>query len=202
MAFNCIWDRLNSWIRWKFTRGSHALMNKDTGVANDLRAGDQVPSTQTPRPKAHPCTQAQGCVRPRSPYAHADPGTGTCGPTHIPNDHKEAWSSRKRQEKRAQKPHEKYGNIILKVAKHPFGSLWVYVICQIMARGRLQLTSGNLASENLVMKHFDWQVKFDVFVVSMATWTIEYNLQISLLISLHKICSLDFPINLHTTYYN
>ena len=29
----------------------------------------------------------------------------------------------------------------VKVAEHSFGSLWVYVICQIMARERLQLTS-------------------------------------------------------------
>ena len=36
----------------------------------------------------------------------------------------------------------------------------------------------------------------------MATSTIEYNLKISLFLSLHKICSLDFPINLHTAYYN
>ena len=35
----------------------------------------------------------------------------------------------------------------------------------------------------------------------MATWTIEYNLNISLLLSLHKIRSSDFPINLHTAYY-
>ena len=56
--------------------------------------------------------------------------------------------------------------------------------------------------KNILMKNFDWQVKFDVFVVSMATWTIEYNLKISLLLSLHKIRSLDFPINLHTAYYN
>ena len=52
------------------------------------------------------------------------------------------------------------------------------------------------------MKDFDWQVKFDVFVVFMATWTIEYNLKISFFLSLHKIRSLDFPINLHTAYYN
>ena len=52
------------------------------------------------------------------------------------------------------------------------------------------------------MKDFDWQVKFDVFVVSMATWTIEYNLKIPLLLSLHKIRSLDFPMNLHTAYYS
>ena len=52
------------------------------------------------------------------------------------------------------------------------------------------------------MKDFDWQVKFDVFLVSMATWTIEYNLKISLFLCLDKIRSLDFPINLHTAYYN
>ena len=45
-------------------------------------------------------------------------------------------------------------------------------------------------------------LKFDVFVVFMATRTIEYNLKISLLFSLQKIRSLDFPINLHTAYYN
>ena len=47
------------------------------------------------------------------------------------------------------------------------------------------------------MKDIDWQVKFDIFIFSMATWTIEYNLKISILFSLHKIRSLDFPINLH-----
>ena len=31
---------------------------------------------------------------------------------------------------------------------------------------------------------------------------IEDNLKISLLLSLHKILSLDFPINLRTAYYN
>ena len=44
------------------------------------------------------------------------------------------------------------------------------------------------------MKDFDWQVKFDVVVVSMATWTIEYNLKISLLLSLHKICSFSYKL--------
>ena len=34
-----------------------------------------------------------------------------------------------------------------KVAQHSFGSLWVYVICQIKAREMLQLTSWNLASK-------------------------------------------------------
>ena len=52
------------------------------------------------------------------------------------------------------------------------------------------------------MKDFDWQVKCDVFVVSTARWTIEYNLKISLLLSLHNIRSLDFPINLHPAYYD
>ena len=52
------------------------------------------------------------------------------------------------------------------------------------------------------MKDFDWQVKFVIFIVSTGAWMIENNLKISLLLSLHKICSLDFPINLHTAYYN
>ena len=52
------------------------------------------------------------------------------------------------------------------------------------------------------MKYFDWQVKFDIFEASMATWMIEYNLKISLKLSLKKIQSLDFPINLHIAYYN
>ena len=30
--------------------------------------------------------------------------------------------------------------------------------------------------KNILMKDFDWQVKCDVFVVSMETWTIECNL--------------------------
>ena len=91
----------------------------------------------------------------------------------------------------------------LKVAEHSFGSLWVYVICRIMARERLQLTSWNLASEKHTDERF-WLtlVKCDIFIVSMATWTIEYNLKISLLPRLHKIRSLDFPMNLHTAHYN
>ena len=42
----------------------------------------------------------------------------------------------------------------------------------------------------------------DTVLVSMATWTIEYNLKIPLLSSLPKIRSLDFSINLHIAYYN
>ena len=52
--------------------------------------------------------------------------------------------------------------------------------------------------KNILLKDFDWKVKFDIFVVSMATWMIEYNLKISLLLTLHNIRSLDSPINLHT----
>ena len=54
--------------------------------------------------------------------------------------------------------------------------------------------------KHILMKDFDRQVKCDVFVVSMATGTIERNLKISLLLSLHKIPSLDFPVNLHAAY--
>ena len=42
----------------------------------------------------------------------------------------------------------------VKVAEHSFGSLKVYVICQIIARERLQLTSWNLASEKYTDKRF------------------------------------------------
>ena len=56
--------------------------------------------------------------------------------------------------------------------------------------------------ENILMKDFYRQVKCDVFVVSIATLTIEHNLKISLLLSLHKIRSLDFPINLRTASFN
>ena len=43
---------------------------------------------------------------------------------------------------------------LFKVVEHSFGSLWVYVICQIMARERLQLTSWNLASEKYTDERF------------------------------------------------
>ena len=92
---------------------------------------------------------------------------------------------------------------VIKVTDHSFGSLWVYVICQIMWQEKgCSSQAETWQVKNILMKDYDWQVKCDVFVVSMATWTNEYNLQISLLLSLHKICSLDFPINLHTAYYN
>ena len=52
--------------------------------------------------------------------------------------------------------------------------------------------------KNVLIKDFDWQVNLDIFVVSMATWTIEYNLKILLFLSLHKIHLLDFPVNLYT----
>ena len=40
--------------------------------------------------------------------------------------------------------------------------------------------------KNILMKNFDWKVKFVIFLVSMETWTIEYNINTSLLLSLHK----------------
>ena len=42
----------------------------------------------------------------------------------------------------------------LKLAEHSLGSLWVYVICQIMARKRLQLTSWNLEREKYTDETF------------------------------------------------
>ena len=47
-----------------------------------------------------------------------------------------------------------------KVAEHSFhGSFWVYVICQIMARERLQLTSWSLASEKYTDERFWLTIK-------------------------------------------
>ena len=43
---------------------------------------------------------------------------------------------------------------VLKVVEHSFGSLWVYVICKIMTRERLQLTSWTLASEKYTDEGF------------------------------------------------
>ena len=86
-------------------------------------------------------------------------------------------------------------NTVLAVSEYrSFAKLWQEKGCSSQAE--------TWQVKNILMKDFDWQVKFDVFVVSMATWTIEYNLKISLLLSLHKIRSLDFPINSHTAYYN
>ena len=86
-------------------------------------------------------------------------------------------------------------NTVLAVSEYrSFAKLWQEKGCSSQAE--------TWQVKNILMKDFDWQVKFDVFVVSMATWTIEYNLKISLLLSLHKIRSLDFLINLHTAYYN
>ena len=70
------------------------------GIDNLLRAGDQAPSTQNPRPKAHPRTQEQGCKSPCTPYAHVDPGTDTRRPTHIPDDTKRP-DSRERTDRHA-----------------------------------------------------------------------------------------------------
>ena len=75
-----------------------------------------------------------------------------------------------------------------------FGKLWQEKGCSSQAE--------TLQVKDILMKDFDGRVKFVIFVVSMETWTIEYNITISLLLSLHKIHSLDFPINLHTAYYN
>ena len=45
-------------------------------------------------------------------------------------------------------------HLTFKVAEHSFGSSCVYVICQIMARERLQLTSWNLAIEKYTDERF------------------------------------------------
>ena len=91
---------------------------------------------------------------------------------------------------------------LFKVAEHSLA------VCEYMSFAKLWQEKGcSLQAEtsqvkNILMKDFDWQVKCDVFVVSTTTWTIEYHLKISLLLSLDNIRSLDFPINLHTAYYD
>ena len=91
------------------------------------------------------------------------------------------------------------------------GSRWlntVLAVCEYMSFAKSWQEKGCSSKaetwqvKNILMKDFDGEVKLDVFAVSMATWMIEYNLKISLFFSLHKIRSLDFPINLHTAYYN
>ena len=61
---------------------------------------------------------------------------------------------------------------MFKVAEHSFGSLWAYVICQIMARGRLQLTSWNLAGEKYTDERF-WffsrELKVEFYPVSVTS---------------------------------
>ena len=62
---------------------------------------------------------------------------------------------------------------LVKVAEHSFGSLWLYVICQIMARERLLLTSWNLASEKCTDKRFwltDKNWRFRSFHGNMDDW--------------------------------
>ena len=67
--------------------------------------------------------------------------------------------------------------VLFKVAEHRFGSLWVYFFYQIMARESCssQAESYKLF-KNILMK--DWLVKFELSVVSMTAWMIEYNLKI------------------------
>ena len=80
----------------------------------------------------------------------------------------------------------------------------VFAVCECMSFAESWQEKGCSSQaetwqlKNILMKDFDWQVKCEVFVVSMATWTIEYNLKISLLLSLHKIHSLDFPKNFYS----
>ena len=77
-------------------------------------------------------------------------------------------------------------NTVLAVCEYlSFAKSWQEKGCSSQAE--------NWQVKNILMKYFDWQVKCDVFVVSMATWTIEYNLKISLWLSLYKIPSIDVP---------
>ena len=71
-------------------------------------------------------------------------------------------------------------------------------VCEYMSFAKLWQEKGCSSQtetwqvKNILMKDFDRQVKFEVFVVSMATLAIEYNLKISLLLSFRKLRSLNF----------
>ena len=83
---------------------------------------------------------------------------------------------------------------------------WQFVsVCHLPNHGKRKVAAHKLKLDKWNICWWKFLIdryKFDVFVVFMATWTIEYNLKISFFLSLHKIRSLDFPINLHTAYYN
>ena len=95
------------------------------------------------------------------------------------------------------------GSSIVKVAEHSFCSLWIYVICQIMVRERLQITSWNLASEKYTDKRFWLTVKmwrFRSFHGNMNDWifqrcclsllkTSSDNFQYGQFCSLHRVCN-------------
>ena len=66
----------------------------------------------------------------------------------------------------------------------------ILAVCEYMSFAKSWQEKGCISQaeiwqvKNILMKDFDWQVKSDIFVVSMATRTIEYNLKISLLLGL------------------
>ena len=90
----------------------------------------------------------------------------------------------------------------IKVAEHSFGSFEYMSFAKSWQEKGCCSQAETWQVKNILMNDFSWKVEFDVFVVSMATWTIENNLKTSLLLSLHQIRSLDFPFNLQTAYYN
>ena len=72
--------------------------------------------------------------------------------------------------------------LLFKVGEHSFGSLWLYVICQIMARERFLVTSWNLATEKCTDERFwltgkSW--RFRSFHGNMNDWIQPYNFTFS-----------------------
>ena len=109
-----------------------------------------------------------------------------------------------------QRTHNRH--FLFKEAEHSYGSLRVYVICQIMAREVYFLKTLQVCKQN-IRAGTPQQLKAITAeprcCSSQAeTWPSEkytderYKIKISLLLCFHKIHSLDFPINLHTAYYN
>ena len=92
--------------------------------------------------------------------------------------------------------------VLCKVAEHSFGSLWVYIICQIMARESCSSQAESYKLKNILMKDFDWLLEFDFPQFPWQHERLNTILKFLLLLSLRNIHSLDFSINLHTAYYN
>ena len=92
--------------------------------------------------------------------------------------------------------------VLCKVAEHSFGSLWVYIICQIMARESCSSQAESYKLKNILMKDFDWPLEFDFPQFPWQHERLNTILKFLLLLSLRNIRSLDFSINLHTAYYD
>ena len=88
----------------------------------------------------------------------------------LSNHERFYWYAVNQTRSRLMKCDLRWLNTVLAVSEYrSFAKLWQEKGCSTQAE--------TWQVKNIMMKDFDWQAKFDVFVVSMATWTIEYNLK-------------------------